>query len=299
MNNFDELEVPEHAIEYLSKTLYNGSLVLFLGAGVSKGFKLPDWKELISKLLLKKGLQPLDPKANSDHLQSAADRVLSKCKDEEEFIDLIHDILYENPNSFSKETLFTNPLLLSILSLLIGSKRGHVKRVITLNYDNILEWFLKVFGFSVKTVFDLPSVEGSEDVRIYHPNGYIPYSKIDSNRSNFVVLGKSSANIRLGTPSDPWFELTRHLLSTGVCLFVGLSTNSLTDRSLAPLLETVGKLTSNNRPLGIWLLKEYPDDDIKISFTNSNIVPIVFKEYNEIHNFLLKISEKAAIRLAN
>lgn len=299
MNNYAELEIPDHAIEYLSKTLYDGTLVLFLGAGVSKDLKLPDWSMLISSLLDKKGLPPLEPNPSVDQLQSAADRVLKKCKNEEEFIDLIHDILYKNPDTFSKETLFTSPLLLSILSLLIGSKRGHVKRVITLNYDNILEWYLSVFGFSVKTIFELPAVEGSEDVRIYHPNGFIPYSKLDLKRSNFVLLGKSAANVRLGTIGDPWFELTRHLLSTGVCLFIGLSTNSLTDRSLAPLLETIGRLTSNKRPLGLWLLTKHPDEDTKSSFASSNIVPVVFNEFKEIHDFLFKISEKAALRLGN
>lgn len=293
MSDFSELKHPPIAIKFLSENLKDGTLILFLGAGTSKGFGLPNWLELVNMMRNDVGLTPLDNSATADDLQHGADEVKDKLADTQKLIELICKHLYPNPDELIDSNVFDNHLLVAMSALLMGSKRGHVTRVVTLNYDNMLEWFLSIFGFLVKTIYELPELEGAEDVRIYHPHGFIPHPKTASKKSDFVILGMQSANMRLGTIGDPWFEMVRHLLNTGVCLFIGMSSNSLSDRALAPLFATSGELHKGIRPLGIWILKDPITAAKEAEFQRNNIVPIVIPDVKDISEFLLKICQES------
>lgn len=297
MSNLDELKDHNSAIEYLSQCLSDGSLVLFLGAGASKGFGLPNWLELVNALREDNGLSVLENASSAETLQTAADEVTYKLKDQIKLIAQIEKHLYKDFKSLSHISAFNNHLLVSISALLMGSKRGHVTRVVTLNYDSMLEWFLSLFGFVVKTVHQLPELEGSEDVRIYHPHGFVPIPHMGMKKSDFVILDMHSANERLGNIRDPWFELTRHILDTGICLFIGMSGNTLSDRILAPLLTHCGPKCAGVRPLGIWILKGTLTEQKEHEFERNNIVPISILDEEKISEFLLEICQKASKKL--
>lgn len=291
---FEDLKHPPSAIEYLSTCLRKGTLVLFLGAGASKGFGLPNWKDLINLLRKEVELPEITDSPSADDLQHAADEVKTALKNsDEDFLELIRKHLYTDSRNLPLVKLFDNHLLISVSALLMGSRRGHISRVVTLNFDSMLEWFLSLYGFIVKTTFELPDLEGSEDVRIYHPHGFIPHPLLKMKSSDFVILGMDSVNERLGTPGEPWFEMTRHILDTGVCLFIGMSGNTLSDRILAPLLNTCGKKSRSKRPLGVWILKEELIDKKANEFRNNNIIPISITSEEEISEFLLNICQKA------
>lgn len=291
---FEDLKYPPYAIDFLSKCLRNGTLTLFLGAGASKGFGLPNWIDLINSLRKEVNLDEISNSPSADDLQHAADEVKDQLGDSEEaFLELIRKHLYANIKDLPLVELFKNHLLISVSSLLMGSKRGHVSRVVTLNFDSMLEWFLSLYGFVVKTTFKLPDLEGSEDVRIYHPHGFIPHPLFNKKGSDFVILGMDSVNERLGTIGDPWFEMTRHILDTGVTLFIGMSGNTLSDRILSPLLNTCGKKIRAERPLGIWILKDDLLPKKENEFRTNNIVPIAFSDEKEISEFLMKVCQKA------
>jgi hypothetical protein len=290
MNHFDELKDPNHAIEYLADSLSDGSLVLFLGAGTSVGFGLPNWLKLVNALRLEVSLPEINDTSSADDLQHAADEIDDVLKNKFDLIDLIEKHLYNGFDDLSLVSALENHLLVSISALLMGSKRGHVTRVVTLNYDSMLEWFLSLFGFVVKTIYQLPELEGSEDIRIYHPHGFVPIPKMGLDRSNFVILGMHSANQRLGNMGDPWFEMTRHILDTGICLFIGMSGNTLSDRILSPLLADI-------RPLGIWILLGELTRAKEHEFARNNIIPMPIKESKDISEFLLKICQKASEKL--
>jgi len=298
MIDLDELKDKKNSIDYLSKCLSDGTLVLFLGAGASKGFGLPDWTTLVNELRLKAGLEVLKGKKHSaDVLQNATSEVVVKLKRPAELIKAIEDILYKDFKNLSIVEALSNQLLVAISALLMGSKRGHISRVVTLNYDSMLEWFLSLFGFVVKTVYQLPELEGSEDIRIYHPHGFIPNPSLSLPGSDFVILDLHSANQRLGNKNDPWFEMTRHILDTGVCLFIGMSANTLSDRVLAPLLSTSGPNCGETRPLGIWILKDPLTRDKENEFARNNIVPLSIVSEKEISEFILEICQKASKKL--
>ena len=293
---FEEYKNKPYAIDFLSDHLIDGSLVLFIGAGTSKSFGLPSWIGLINALREKVGLNKLKSQSSAQQLQSAADEILDTKiikSDKGKLIELIEDILYPNIEGIDIKLAYSNPLLISISSLLMGSKRGHVQRVVTLNYDSMLEWFLTLYGFMIKPISRLPSLEGSEDVRIYHPHGFIPHKSLMMEKSDFIILGLDDANKRLGNPYDPWFEKVRQILESGVCLFIGLSGDTLSDRVIAPLLTTCGGNLKNRRPLGIWILKDKLTKSKEMEYFRNHIVPIEIRDEFKIAEFVLNISQKA------
>ncbi len=292
--NFKEYQNPNYAIDFLSEHLINGSLVLFLGAGTSKGFGLPDWIELTNSFRKHVGLTEVDDTLSPENIQNAVDEALDIINNEENRkIELIKKILYSDESKLDVKMAYSNHLLISIASLLMGSKRGHVKRVVTLNYDSMLEWFLTLFGFQVNSISVLPALEGSEDVRIFHPHGFVPHPALEMQGSNFLILGLKDANNRIGKRNDPWIEKERALLESGVCLFIGLSGNTLSDRAIAPLLSSTGDSFKDKRPLGIWISKSKLTETKKGEYFRNNIVPIEINNDMKISEFILKISQKA------
>ena len=300
MMNFKEYQDPDFAIELLSEHLINGSLVLFLGAGTSKGFGLPDWVELTNSLRKSVRLEEINAALTPEEIQNAIDEVLDIINNEENRkIELIKKILYSDANNLDVSKAYSNHLLISIASLLMGSKRGHVKRVVTLNYDSMLEWFLTLFGFHVNSISILPALEGSEDVRIFHPHGFVPHPALKMQSSKFLILGLKDANNRLGNRNDLWFEKVRHILESGFCLFIGLSGNTLSDRAIAPLLSTTGDMFKDSRPLGIWISRSNLTRTKEKEYFRNNIVPIEISNDLEISEFILKISQKALDKQKN
>jgi len=347
--NFPELKIEENTIKYLANALNNGTLTLFLGAGVSYGYGIPGWNSLVNKILSDKrvGLHELEEEnSNPTALQGAVDRVLAKFKseglDEKDanalLVSIVQDYLYDredviielessydkvlssfiNNNKSKNESItelidlfreykskvvgqdfsvFENKSLSSIVSLLMGSKRGNVKRVITLNFDSMLEWFLKIYGFSIRSISELPSMEGSEDVRIYHPHGFAPKREHGLESSNKLIFGRKEAFKRAVRVGDSWRELTRHLLHTGICLFIGLGPDTLVDPAIGTLLTDSGDLLVDDRPLGVWLAYGNLSSEKEQEFLNNNIIPFEKKTSDDISDFIFSICQQAANQL--
>lgn len=295
---FDYLMNRDRAVQFLADRLRDGTLVLALGAGASYGAKLPGWATLVGRLRESASLSKVPAEATADQLQSAADEVKTTfCKnDDAEFAKLVKQCLYDGV-TFGRD-LLKDDLLIAIGALMMGSRRGSVTRILTLNFDSVLEWYLTLHGFVPKVIIKPPTVEGSEDVRIYHAHGFLPHPDSDGlPESDFVILGMRSINLRLGKQGEPWFELMRHILQTGVCLFVGLSDKSFRDRALAPLLATVGDETKNTRPTGFWVLAEHESDQLTQEFLTNNVVPLYCGNHEEIPELLLSVCRKAAVTM--
>lgn len=294
--SFRELEIQSNAIDYLARHLIEGTLVLFLGAGVSREFGFPLWIDFANEFRIRCGLTG-DLSASTstpEEIQAGLDQALDEIDNSEvRKIEIVRAILYGGIAHPDVADAFSNHLLISILSLLIGRNRGHVKRVVTFNYDSILEWFLRLFGFDTKSISNLPALEGAEDVRIYHPHGFVPHSSLDLVDSDFLIVGLLDANLRAGVRADLWREKEMQLLESGVGLFIGLSPNSLSDRAVAPTYSAVGRKLINERPLGIWLSYSELSSIKKEEFWRTNIVPLEISESLEISKFLMNISRRA------
>jgi hypothetical protein len=268
-----------------------------LGAGVSSGVGLPSWRSLIEGLRNEVGLSNDKLDSSADALQRAADEVRRKCGDDERaFAELVKRCLYCGVKL--DERLLQNPLLIALGALMMGSRRGSVKRVVSFNFDSVLEWYISLYGFVPHVVLQPPAKEGAEDVRIYHPHGFLPHPALDADSSEFVVLGLKSINLRLGKPHDEWLALLRHVLLSGIGLFVGLSEHSFRDRALAPLLTEVATQLKGRRPTGFWVLKHDGDDKEKDAlnqeFLECNIVPLQQMSFEDVPKLLLDVCQQAA-----
>lgn len=291
----EELTNHDRALDFLKEHLQQGTLVLFLGSGASSDMGLPEWVTFVNDIREKMQLDPVpvSPTPSAETLQIAADEAKEKCESDDEYFQLLKECLYKDLEELTSAAL-RNDLLTALGALLMGSKRGNVRRVVTLNFDSMIEWFLSMYGFVTRVIYSLPELEGSEDVRVYHPHGFLPHDSLNLPGSDFVILGLDSVNKRLGKLGDPWFEMTRHILKSGFCLFVGLSSRSFLDRSLAPLLAATGDELRNKRPTGIWMLMEEIDEATRKQFLRNNVVPLVFETPEAIVDFLLEICRKAA-----
>lgn len=308
----DHLTERSEATRYLAESLSDGTLTLFLGAGASLCAGLPTWPHLIRGLRDHVGLPSahIQDDASADVLQHAADEVRDKLgRHDREFARLVNEVMYSGV-ALSAD-LLRSELLIAVGALLAGSRRGNVKRVMTLNFDSTLEWYLSLYGLTPRVVRQPLTLEGSEDVRIYHPHGFLPHDAMRLSRSDFVILGFEHVNLRIGTRGEPWFELMRHTLCTSVCLFVGLSYRSFEDRAIAPLLaatkEELGR-AGVDRPTGFWLCESSPagarhgspdpDATRRAAFLRANVVPIFWRDTAEIPEFLLQICQRAAKPIA-
>lgn len=308
--DIEHLMYKPRAIEHLSVQLNRGTISLFLGAGISKGIGLPDWPELIESLNIeyhkstnkKFDINTYQPLVSVDstaiELQEIADDIITRVNNIEKFHDILQKALYPENISFNADSNFFNQKLLSAIgALMIGSKRGRVKNVITFNFDNILEWYLNIFGYIAKIIYKLPKLEGDEDVRIYHPHGFIPHPDMNLKRSDFSILGLNSVSKRLGEQGDPWFEKTRHLMRASTCLFVGMSERTFKDMAIAPLINTVGQEVRAERPLGFWIIYGKLKDNQRNNFLKNNVVPIELNTENEITDFIFSICQESAKKI--
>ncbi len=295
MINNMELEIKEKALEFLAKNLINESLSLFLGAGISKSFDLDNWKALLNKL-------NTDPEINlpiltkeeysADEYQTAANNIVRKLSgDDQKLIALISKYLYDGLNLSESFDIFEHKQLISLASLIMGNRRGRVENIFTLNYDSLLEYYLKSFGFTVTAVYDLPYFSTGHDVEIFHPHGYIPHKLMKQKSSKEIILSKTQADKRLGCAESLWFSLVKHYLSKNVFLFIGMSEATAGDRMISPLLQNVKD--NVYRDLGIWIFHHQVKDSVMDDLRELRIAPLVLEGKNEIANFLLSISRKA------
>lgn len=292
----EHLQRPDLATPILGQYLTTGALTLFLGAGASTSAGLPSWPVLIQRLHEAAGLAvpDVDGSTSADELQRLADNVQRQCADQSQFVALLGECLYTDV-VLSEKQLF-DPLLIAIGAMLVGSRRGSVQRVVTLNFDSVLEWYLTLCGLVPRVVLQPPTLEGGEDVRVYHPHGYVGHPDLAPRRdSDFVILGLQKINERIGQSGDPWFELLRHILRTSVCLFVGMSVRTFRDRALAPLLANIGPEVGPSRPLGCWLVADEDDHegDVAGEMLAVNVVPIRLARA-DIPGFLLGICQAAS-----
>lgn len=293
---FDYLMYRERCIEFLAEKLKMGTLFLFLGAGCSARAGLPNWLDLINRMREDVGLSAIDSDSNpsAEDLQRAADEVKERLGgDEGRYRQAVKGCLYRDVQELPAATILHDDLLGAVGAMVMGSKRGSVHRVITTNFDSVLERFVSLYGFSTRPVYRQPELEGAEDVRIYHPHGFLSHPDIKLPDSDFLIFDLESVNEMLGTQGHPWFELTRHLLRSGVGLFIGMSVNSLRDRALGPLLTVVKKELSEERPTGVWVLIGEEDQNLAKEFLRSNIVPRFCPTTDDVPDFLLEICQRA------
>lgn len=274
----------------LSGHLKHGTLALFLGAGASTGMGLPRWWELVNACASSSGVdESVDENTPSDKLMRIMSRVERDCSSKSQYFELVTKKLYSS--CADDESLFSQRLLTAVGAATMNSRRGSVSEVITFNFDDILERYLDLHGFTSQVIVDLPVLRRSADVSVYHPHGFLP-SRAGHSQSEELIFSKFSFDRRLGDRLNPWQDSMRDLMCRKVCLFVGLSYDNAT---LSTILADLASPLKNQRgPTGFWLVGPNDDDDTEEELLERNVVPIRATNYSEYSEFMLGICQHAA-----
>lgn len=277
------------AVEHMAQCLHDGTLALLIGAGASAGLGLPTWKELVEDCAKACSI-PYDANDLSTNagIVSLTSRIERECKDARTFIEKVHATLYRNSRSAQRDFL-RQELLLALGSMVMKSRRGSIRDVITFNFDDVLERYMRIHGFSVQVVYNIPTLIRDDDVTVYHPHGFVPLERGVSQSSDFLIFSKNSFDERLGDALNGWTQLTIDTLTRKVGLFVGLSVEG---PNFGPAMQQVKNRIKDTRPTGFWFVRDSEAERIE-QLRDWRAVPIVVKEYQEIPEILFAICQSA------
>lgn len=272
----------------LAGHLRRGELVLLLGAGVSKPLGLPNWSELVERCESRAGIS-----ANSK--SSLDERIeLVKLKFSGDYCALVREALYD-PNWISKDTypddLLTTRMLIALGALVMSSVRGSVADVLTLNFDDVLDWYLHLHGFRTQIIEKLPATfRGDVDVRIHHMHGFLPLMP-RYQRSDWLVFSREDVVDRLSQDSyAPWPTVISSQFQTKLVLAVG---TSMTDIDVDVVLRRAQNVSSKGDRRGYVLNCEMDEGAIS-KCVKYGLVPLNFTSFEDIPEFLLKVCQRAA-----
>jgi hypothetical protein len=216
MNMPDSWQHEPSLISYLADQLLAGRLGLFLGAGISNFFDLPDWKTLVSRMAVAAGED--EPDQGFDPIMKAEALRLRHYPDKDRFKAATKEALYDG-RSLDFAAISRNRLLSAIGSLVMASRRGAAAKVITLNFDDLLELYLEFHGFTTATIHDGCHWAAQEDVVVYHPHGFLPLGHDED--SEDIVLGTTAFHEVM--TSELWRPILEAALRQHTFLYLGLS----------------------------------------------------------------------------
>lgn len=254
MPPLERLAYPPTAIEHLGPRLFDGSLSLLLGSGVSKPLGLPTFQELIDLGLASVGEPPF---AGSDP-ELGATRLAAACrKSSRDIREVITTCLYPG-GGLPASALMGSPRMGALGAMLMGSRRGHVGSVLTLNFDSVLEEYLSLHGYVANIVTELPALTGGEDVTVFHLHGYLPSKTGPGRPSKEITLTKESVLKMVGELNHPWRVVLRQMVRSKVLLLLGISSETAIGSALGSILASEANDISGDRASAFWLGTETP-----------------------------------------
>ena len=251
-------EINNYVINRAKTLLSTTNSTFVLGAGVSRGANIPDWKTLLTKLIpendtvfrdtdyeaIIKQLNYSDIRAaryiksafyqkdSADKIKDSAEKIkdsVDKIKDstdkkspENKFVEKVREILYSNIDRES-------PLIKTICKIICDDSK-RVQSVITYNYDDLIEEELKKRDLEYYSVFRKNRSNDYYKFPIYHVHGFVPQI---GNASKIVLCEEDYHEIY--SYAFHWSNIEQlHAFERNTCFFIGLSMN---DPNLRRLLE--------------------------------------------------------------
>lgn len=274
---------------FLAGELSRGTLSLVIGTGVSLSTEMgiPDWEEIITRLVKNTKFDASDVPNPSDLLKMAEFISIHCSENSLNFIDEVRISLYQNLQSVT-----TNFNLLHALgALVIGSTRGSAGAVINYNFDDILETYLDLYGFNVQITSKYPSlVSNNFDITIYHPHGFLPRheGRFRDYENTDIVFDQTSYSY-LWSDKNPWSTFFKHSFVSNTLFFVGFSGEDLgASTFLTNAFDAIGK----ERPLGVIMVSEIDSHSRKL-FLKQGLVPMVVGNYSAMPSSVLSICRSA------
>lgn len=293
MSNYghdDYAEDPFLAVERIGSLLSGGVLRLFLGAGVSSGFGLPQWKMLIARVLSRDTdrdfLGSLPSKSPTD---------LTKLIDDiddgsQQYVMKVHEALYRDSTTSLVDQLQRSPLLLSVAALVTGAHRGRIDSVITYNYDDVLEQYLRMLGLAVCPRVRSTDLSTRADVEINYVHGRLPQVWDDSAPLPSIVLSDKSYRAKRARIDEGWSAVVQNVLYSKIGLFLALSGD---DSSILDLLERLQSGVRHEPYNGYWLLTGDAFERNKNAILHVGMCPISI-EKEDVPRFICSVCMAAA-----
>lgn len=281
----EDWESRERLLDALAYRLTRKRLSLYLGAGASFAFKLPDWTKLVDNLFDQAGESRPTPK--NDITQSEELLMDHFNGDRKAFAKAIQMALYRD-YTHDSVAVDANPLLSAIGALVMSSARGSVSHVITLNYDNILEDHLARRGFTVSSVAKLPTWDSDSDIEILHPHGLLDIKTSIEPASAVVLTGLDYDDI-VGDVKNLWRQRITNILRSTTCIFIGLSGN---DANLTSQLADVSKDHTVTGKEPFWGVRLGTDSNSM--WKARGVYSVKLSSYDEIPGFIFEICRRAA-----
>ena len=282
----------EHAAAVIAQSLNTGELALFLGAGLSMSLGLPSWTGLLERTF---DLLPRYPRVDVSGLDATGlghqfEEVREFVGSKAAFNDVVRRSLYGDWRPHLGN--WANDLLISLGTLLVPGRRGHIDTVLTLNFDNILELYLRAYGFLAQSSSVFPVIRKNADVMVYHSHGFLPFGT-ECVENETLVLDALSYDREMGQQNSSRRRMMESVIHQKIVLGVGSSGSD-------PYSNAILAATPNTNPLrevvGYWLMVAKKEDPQVRRFYRRRIFPVLFGDHSEIPSFLLTVSEKAAAR---
>lgn len=272
--------------KFLAEQLTKGRLALVLGAGASFGFGLPKWDVLVDRVLDNTGCSPRLPGATNEALADEAWRACGK--DEIRFAGAVRASLFQGYDA-RFETLIANPLMRALGAMATPSSRGHVSKIISFNFDDLLQTYLEYYGFVVHPVVEQPAWEARADTGVLYQHGRLPHdvskpvSQIVFTRSHFDRIAIDVTNA--------WRRASIQILSSHTCLFIGLSGDDQNLRTM--LMEVFPQHASKSMNHLYWGVRFSTNDHNTEAWKDVGVVQHTLRDHSEIPGFLLDICQRA------
>lgn len=283
MSSPEDWDNRERLLDLLASRLLRKRLSLFLGAGASHAFKLPDWTRLVDNLYAQKSL--VRPSTRNDTADAESLLVSHYKSDRVKFARDVQKALYQD-YKHDQSLLESNPLLTAIGALVMSSARGSVAEVMTFNYDDLLEVYLSWRGLTVASVDQLPIWNSDADVEVLHPHGLLRTDMTEPQRG--VVVTRLDYDDIVGNTADLWRQRMVGILRSTTCLFIGLSGD---DSNLSSMLNETKKAHSTREPF--WGVR-FGCDDKGPSWSARGVYPLQLKDHDETPSLILDICRRAA-----
>ena len=224
-----------------------GNISLFLGSGVGQGVGLPDWHGLIQQMVGEYNRNKVtDDTYDYDVLASDSDsssivmaRYLKNSLGDktEDYVPILKRALYKNYPSVDRSHALT---LIDAVKLL--AVHPSVRRVITYNYDDLLEQ--AIGDERIYSSIDGRNRPSPDSLPIYHIHGFVPQED-DSSYEKNVVFSEDEYHL-LYKESFHWSNTEQiHALRNSTCFFIGLS---LKDPNLRRLLDIANDVGTGDPP---------------------------------------------------
>lgn len=276
----------ESARRMLSTHLRRGELSLLLGAGVSAELELPPWEKLVHDCERAAGV---DAGIGENYL----DRMdIVKASYKGDFLQLVRANLYGRDyltdKTYPREILKSD-MLIALGALAMSSVRGSVADVLTLNFDDVLDWYLQLHGFRTQIVTQLPTwFRGDVDVRIHHIHGFLPLMD-EYTSSDWIILSGSEFLDRLGEALAPWSIFIGAQFQSKVILAIGTSLGDIDVKMILRRARNCARQAVRGYVVGVNMSQA-----TLTNCDNLGLKAVQLSSFEEVPKFLLSICQSAA-----